>query len=473
MLYLKIQKFIILLLALTAVANSSCMGDSSGISPPLDELVYPVGLATVNDDETLLVVNSNFDLKYNDGTLIAIDLTKLDNDSTDLPYDEKTGVYTIKESSLDDFCDSTSTTYCNIDEKSAVDSTQTIRLGAYASDIELTPSKDRALIPVRGERAIIEVDISKNKKNLLDCGQDSSRNCDDAHRITSSDNLSFPIEPYFVRTMDYEHEENGVKIVETLGFATHRAGGEVSMFSVSRKTGDSDPVYDNKLIDVINGVVEGASGIAVNPLNGDIYVAGKRDPSPSVAVLKVLTDLDAGGSYLVNPWFSQAATISISKQMYDGSDARDIAVSPDGKTGFVVTQSPPALLKLNLETYEVTDMMSICTESSKVKLFTDEGNPSTTDDDQLYAFSLCFLTGQIYITNTEYMIPVIRKTGDGPQDIAFDLKRKLAYIANFTDSTISIIQAVPPFNQIKVKNPKDETDLRILRIGEPDLPKGY
>ncbi len=449
------------------------MGDSTGISPPLDKLVFPVGIATVNNDHSLLVVNSNFDLEYNDGTLISLDLSRLDNDQNGFPYDKKTGVYTIKGKDLDSFCDSTTSTYCNLNESNAVDKAQTIRLGAYASDLNITPQGDRALIPVRGEKAIIEVDISGKKKAVLDCGQDSNLRCNRAHLIKSSDSLSLPIEPYNVRTMDYVHDEKGVKVTETLGFATHRAGGEVSLFSVSRRIGKSKPVYDNTLIDVIGGVVEGASGLAVNPFKKDIYVSGQRDPSPSVSVLRVLTDLGAGGSYLNNPWFSQVATISISKKISKGNNARDIAVSPDGKTGFLITQSPPALIKMNLDTYEVEDMMTVCRESSKVRLFLDKGESESGEDDKLYAFVLCFITSQVYIVDTGMMVPVIRKTGDGPQDIAFDHKRELAYIANFTDSTISLIQAVPPFNQIRVKNPKDTGDLKILRIGDPDLPKGY
>jgi hypothetical protein len=41
-----------------------CLPDTSGIDPPNDEFIYPVGVATVADDQFLLVVNSNFDLEF-------------------------------------------------------------------------------------------------------------------------------------------------------------------------------------------------------------------------------------------------------------------------------------------------------------------------------------------------------------------------------------------------------------------------
>mgnify|MGYP001168315984 CR=1 FL=1 len=449
---------------------SACLGSTEGISPPGDELIFPVAIATVNGDSHLLVVNSNFDLRYNAGTLVAFDLSLLDGTGE---WDPQTGILTLPAGvSLDAFCDDVTSDTCTVDEAGGIDAAETIRLGAYASDLDVTPAGDRALIPVRGEQTIIMVDLLADG-DLMDCGEGDDRMCDAAHRIAQDGSVSLPIEPYSVRTMDYVREEGGATVTETLGFVTHRAGGEVSLFSVARRVGDGPTVFENRLIKVIGGVVEGAAGIAVNPLSRDIYISGQRDPTPHVAVLRVETDLDAGGSYLLDPWFSQAATISIASQLYGGTDARRMAVSPDGTTGFILVQSPPSLLKVDLTRYEMTDMVTVCPETSQVKLFADEGDPADELDDRLYAFVSCFLTRQVYVIDTHLMTTVIRRTGEGPQDIAFDRTRQIAYVANFSESTISLMQAVPPFNQVRVRTSAEPDDLRILRIGEPQLPKGY
>jgi DNA-binding beta-propeller fold protein YncE len=268
--------------------------------------------------------------------------------------------------------------------------------------------------------------------------------------------------------MDYIHKiDDNTTVTETLGFATHLYGGEVSLFSISRRQNNGPSLLDVRLIDVIHGVIEGASGLATNPNpdKQDIYVTGRRDPNPHVAVLQVHTKGD--GSYLENPWFSQAKTIKLSTITSGGTDARGIAVSPDGFEGFMLTQTPPALIKLDLKKYEAVATTTVCKSPSKVKTFLDKKDINDPTDDALYAFVLCFLTGDMYIVNTKSMQTLVRATGAGPQDIAFDFKRKLAYVANFKESTISIFQAVPPFNQLRIKDPDNPSDLKVIRIGEP------
>ncbi len=455
-----------------SVLLSGCLGETDGIDPPSDELIYPVALSSVLDDSHLLVVNSNFWLEYNAGTLVAYSLSTLDAiGGQPTSYDTATGVLTLPAGvSFGQFCTGGRTgTYCNLDAAAGILANETIRLGAYASELNITPAGDRALIPVRGEQTIITVDIASGA-NLLDCGESDNddKRCDDDHRITGNGQFGFPIEPYDVATMDYVHEENGVQVTDTLGFASHRAGGDVSLFSVSRQqAGESFPVADNSLLGVLNGVLKGASGIVANPQRQEVYLVGQRDDVSRVAVLEVQTDWRQGGSYLTDPSFGQTRSIDINGEIMYGTGARDIAVSPDGNTGFVITQNPPALLKLDLQRYRVSDMATVCRESAKVETFVDEQDPDDPLDDKLYAYILCFTSGQVYIVDADYMVPVIRKTGSGPQDITFDSRRKIAYIANFTESTITMIQSVAPFNLIRVVEAGSAAAPLILRIGKP------
>ena len=146
--------------------------------------------------------------------------------------------------------------------------------------------------------------------------------------------------------------------------------------------------------------------------------------------------------------------------MYGGSDARGIAVDPNKNEALVVTRSPEALLRIDTQTREMIDMTSLGTDPSVVQLFEDEG--------KTYAFVLCFKGNNLYIVEPETMQVFVRSTGSGPQAIAFDKKRKWAYIANFRESTISIIEATPPFSHVRVEGKDME-----LMIGKPRLPEDH
>lgn len=435
-------------LAFAAICTlvGGCLPDTKGIDPPSDRLIYPVGLTTMVGDQFLLAVNSNFDLEYNAGTVTALDIRDLEAKFTDAD----------SEVSRDD-------QYRFLSDSSLILADETIRVGAFASDLELTPSGDRAIIPVRGERSIVLIDVGDPESgNLLDCGEGSDRHCDGAHRVESNEEYTLPIEPYEVASLDYP-EPNGE--TTTLGFATHLAGGEVSLFVI--RDGHAGDTAPPELIRVLSGVVPGASGIAVNSVNRDIYVSGRHDPDPHVAVLRVLTD-SANGYYSDNPFFSQVDHIDIGDEMYAGTDARGIAVTDDGTRGYLVVRSPPSLIELNLENYGMGKSETVCTEPSVVKLYHDDMGTADPADDATYAFVLCFVTSQVFVFNTKFEVFVVQSTGSGPHAIAFDKTRRLAFIANFRESTISIIRVEPPFfDHLR------DAEGRVVKIGKPRLPKGH
>ena len=69
------------------LAGATCGLGQTGIDPPLDQIFWPGGLAIDPDGNWLYVVNSNNDLRFNAGTLLAIDLqkAKLDRDTPSWP----------------------------------------------------------------------------------------------------------------------------------------------------------------------------------------------------------------------------------------------------------------------------------------------------------------------------------------------------------------------------------------------------
>jgi DNA-binding beta-propeller fold protein YncE len=167
-----------------------------------------------------------------------------------------------------------------------------------------------------------------------------------------------------------------------------------------------------------------------------------------------------GGTYTNKPFFGRTDKIDYARDIYGATDARGIAVSPNGKTAVVVTRTPSALLRIDTETRKIVDMASIGTDPSVVQLFEDEDN--------VYAFVLCYRNNNVYIVEPETMQVYVRSTGSGPHAVTFDKKRKYAYIANFSESTITIIEATPPFNHVRV----DGQNVQIM-IGKPRLPEDH
>ncbi|MBK8936483.1 MAG: hypothetical protein IPM79_02235 [Polyangiaceae bacterium] len=62
--------------ALAALGAGSCFTGSDGLLPPTESLYFPTGLVVSPGRTTLYVVNSDFDLQYNGGTVQALNLAE-------------------------------------------------------------------------------------------------------------------------------------------------------------------------------------------------------------------------------------------------------------------------------------------------------------------------------------------------------------------------------------------------------------
>jgi hypothetical protein len=68
-----------------------CILPGDGPDPPLDQFYFPTGLALNSDATRLYVANSDFDLQYNQGTLLAIDLDRAEGRYLPVYCTEATG----------------------------------------------------------------------------------------------------------------------------------------------------------------------------------------------------------------------------------------------------------------------------------------------------------------------------------------------------------------------------------------------
>ena len=77
-----------LALLLAACAGlSGCGLNQAGVTPPADTIAFPASAVLDREGDWLFVTNSNADLRYNDGSLVAFSLDRLTKDRE--PYDPK------------------------------------------------------------------------------------------------------------------------------------------------------------------------------------------------------------------------------------------------------------------------------------------------------------------------------------------------------------------------------------------------
>jgi hypothetical protein len=72
-------------LGLLLAAAPACKLNQQGVAPPLDRIAWPASALVDPDGQWLYVANSNSDLRYNDGTLVVVDLDAVTRDRFGTP----------------------------------------------------------------------------------------------------------------------------------------------------------------------------------------------------------------------------------------------------------------------------------------------------------------------------------------------------------------------------------------------------
>ena len=266
--------------ALAGVA--ACSLSQEGVMPPADTLFFPSSAAMAPDGDWLYVANSNADLRYNDGTLVVMNVGEDRTVATD------SGLLTLRGAASDrarpsewavcaqqDYVHplprSTPPTCCwdaldsnilNCDERLYVQSDATVRIGSFASGMVLQPNckgpcdiglhgRPRWLahhVGVRGDTSLTWVDVVPRGDGPhpgLRCRQDGADGmlAECTQKVTETTSILFsqsgnpnapsvglPDEP-FALALDEPH---GLLYVGALvGNTSVVASGGVSLFDVS------------------------------------------------------------------------------------------------------------------------------------------------------------------------------------------------------------------------------------------------
>jgi len=501
------------LLAAVASGAVACGLNQEGVPPPEGTLFYPASAVVDATDRWLYVSNSNADLRYNDGTVVVLNLGSQIDDpgSPDQPIvygaeDDRAGDW--KDCASGDYVKtpralSEEAHYCcrdrldpsilNCDERAYIAKRRTIRVGSFAAGMLVqTPKcpamacecrepaatgnpahRRRLFVAVRGNTSITWADINEDADPpQLKCNEATDdggglTECDADHRVVATNNLpsaSFSVDPNrpLTRLPDEPYamavdDDSGLMYVGHLtGNAALPYTGGFSLFDVS-PLGDAFPwprfvnPFPSPFAPNSNGSV-GITSLMWRKESGTVYATSRYTTAVTgLGTLLAATVCGEGGVRDL-PAYPNG-------QFYDtmvaGAETRGIQFV--GDRAFVLQRTPPALIEFDASHNPVA-ILETC--SSPTFLYKHDAGRG----DRL--FVNCFDTGEIYVFN-----PVAThlerqfQIGRGPAGLVFPNRaenQKVAFVVGFGDNNISVVDLDP------AKDPARTTEYHVIqRIGFP------
>lgn len=442
----------LLSLALSATFLVGCP-DNAGNPPPADHLFYPIAAVVAGTDARpfLYVVNSNFDLKYNGSTVVAIDLAPLRNRARDpancAPDTESlTGAQVCRDS---EFITERFTRKLNPFAIDAAAATYTWRDSAGTE-----MNARRLYVLVRGGNSLSWFDL--NPDGSLDCGAPppsggvveslcAARYQAGTDSAQSEANTRLPFDP------------SALSIDPGCGWitVTHQSTDP----NLPRATLFRDSIYDGrtarasaapKLINVVGNLAPGLSSLAL--LTPTASPGGGLCPESSRSTWIATSRSDPSFTFLQaypgNRTLSDRAYLYRSNAvnitgLNTGSDSRDIALdpTPGQSRAFVVSRRPEALLTVDLRNPNaptVTDAVALPYGPSRLAVA-----PGTASHPTL-VYVVSYEARAIAVVDpAEHRIIDQIPTHAGPHDIVRDPNGEFLYVVDFLDASLEVIDIRP------------------------------
>lgn len=475
---------------------ASCFSTSEGVEPPATGIYFPTALVTSPKGTALYVVNSDFDLQYDAGTIQAIDLARLRAMIPKLwesPYKVDCAKYGL---GVNEAVTLIPGPCAAIELDSPPDGRgslvkNTVKIGAFGADAAMLarPTDEgapglRLAVPVRGDPSLTWLDVDDDRVGpqtfRLDCNQASNGNrCANDHLagIDPAENtrsLAMPNEPFQMAVSD---RADAIVI-------THQTSGAVSLFrngwGAGAVTNCGTPPSKPTLEFVMGGLPTGASGIAPIPRPAwakldysEGFLVTYRN-SPQVDLIRYVDDC---ASSPARPFLSGPVTSGIVNNasgfdsrsiIVDGSHQRACEATCDAADDaclstcasvpsqvYLANRSPASLLVGDTTTRAnvagadgapyLSNQVALTLGPSRVYM-----GKVIDENGQLVprVFVLCFDTRYLFVIDPEHLdaVPIAVKTGRGPSALAFDpgigddtSPANFAYLAHFTDSYLGVL----------------------------------
>ncbi len=375
--------------------------DNEGKAPPTNQLYFPVDIAFAGDgaSEQLLVANANFDLKYRGGTLLSLDVSKL-NAAFDACGDE------CVLASLDGFQSSY------------------VELGSQASDLVVSANQDVAYLTVRSDVNITSVRLDAGGQ--LSCSEQGSSVCDAEHRRVDETEA-------FERGLDFSREPVAIEVIADQSgegrdflLVAHRSG-KLSLLRESSQVGQAP-----ELLDVYDELPSGLTRGALQP-DDELFWFGQ---SGGFEIIRV----GIAGLSLGNEARLYRAQSVFLRGLNDGEDVRDIAFDEQTGEAYILLNDPQSLAIVRPTPDQLGGLESravIPVGSGPSRLTSVEVGEGLTR--RRWLLVSCFGSREIYIIDpVDGQIVSIEHGFSGPFELTTDSTGRL-YVVDFRASVIHVI----------------------------------
>ncbi len=277
--------FLLATLAALAAGAAACSLSQEGVMPPADTFFFPSSAIEAPDGQWLFVANSNADLRFNDGTLVMVnvggDVTAPTADGTTVTLrgaasdrarpgqwavcPQQDYVHPLSRSLPPTCCwDVQDSNILNCDERLYVQSGATVRIGSFAAGMEwqgycdgtcaqqegcsFDPTGARIILGVRGDTSLTWVDVlpaGGGPRPSLHCRQDGVIQplAECTQKVTSSrptllseagdtsaPDVQLPDEPYALKL---DADRDLLYVGHLVGNTSTPDSGGISVFNVS------------------------------------------------------------------------------------------------------------------------------------------------------------------------------------------------------------------------------------------------
>lgn len=417
---------------------SACNLDQSGIDPTPNTLNFPIAIELHQPDpsvpaDTLFVANSNFDLRFNSGSLQAIDLAAVD---------------TLIADCSECVLDRVTSTEDNRDGMHPIVSDE-VGIGSHADGLALSRDQDRLYLPVRsrGDLSFIDFDPATG-----------TFECDAAYRGSVAAGTPRHAAGDIRRcSADYEASGSG-------GVASERElelGGDpvaVATFSADGVAGEfilmplrdgrvalflDDGVNAPELIHIATGFPTNLVTITMQPGTniGWMMVAGTNTLS---RVALVVDPVDPLRSFLYDAGGLSIGSGGGSGGVDDGEDSRDIQFHPTvPESAFVLSRRPEAVVEVDLvrrgrtaSDLGLRSVHEVGSGPSRLEIVELEG--------RTFVIASCFDAQRLFIIDADEAELISVMGGfSGPFELTVDPARGHLYLVDFPVSVIRVVDLNP------------------------------
>lgn len=406
----------------------ACTASSDEVRPPETELFFPTGVAISPDDQYLFVTSANSDLRYDSGTVTAIDVELVSN-----------ALNTFRTTGgLDAGCsvvqDGTGALSCA--ESAFLIGGAAVRIGNFTAALgiqDLGNQNLRILVPVRGDPSVTWIDWNGADRSMSCGGGQGFELCDDAHRLTrlrnDEDLPEIPEEPYAIY----------VDSVAQFAAVTHLRSGTVTLVD---SPAAGTPVLADAVSGLFAGQAPGTTGIAGRVAGADniLYVQSRAEDR--IQMMTVARQ-DGAPPFLVPVEHFFLNSVG-SGNAGPSSDSRGVVFGSGGDRAYMINRFPPSMMVYDTSIDEVgqpanrlVTAVDVCREASAVAL-ADSG-----DGDRVYVS--CFQNGELYSIDPRGrgIVEAVTTLGRGPFGVAAAPSRRLLFVSTFVDNSIAVVDIDP------------------------------